>query len=115
MCKEYDYVSIGGMASKEIKKKEWAEILPPLCDIAHDNGCKIHGLGFMSLQWLNEDKCPFDTVDGTSWIGSMTGHIFVIDDNEKLRKVKDDRSWRIILPLCFNTWNEFSRIKEKSK
>lgn len=115
MCKEYDYVSIGGMASKEIKKKEWPEILLPLCDIAHNNDCIIHGLGFMSLQWLNEDKCPFDTVDGTSWNGSITGHIFVIDDDEKIKKVKDSRSWRITTPSCFNTWNEFSRIKEKSK
>lgn len=115
MCKEYDYVSIGGIASREIKKKEWEEILPPLCDIAHDNGCEIHGLGFMSLEWLNENKCPFDTVDGTSWMGNKTGHTFVIDDDEKIRKVKDDRDWRITTRSCFDTWNDFSRIKEKSK
>ena len=115
MCKEYDYVSIGGIASREIKKKEWGEILVPLCDIAHDNNCKIHGLGFMSLEWLNENKCPFDTVDGTAWIGSKTGHTFVIDNDEKMRKVKDDRHWRTVTRSCFDTWNEFSRIKEKSK
>jgi hypothetical protein len=115
MCKEYEYVSIGGIASREIKKKEWEEILVPLCDIAHDNNCKIHGLGFMSLEWLNENKCPFDTVDGTAWIGSKTGHTFVIDNDEKMRKVKDDRHWRTVTRSCFDTWNDFSRIKEKSK
>jgi hypothetical protein len=115
MCKEYDYVSIGGIASREIKKKEWEDILPPLCDIAHDNGCKIHGLGFMPLEWLNENKCPFDTVDGTSWMGNKTGHTFVIDGNKNLTKIKDDRNWRILVRSCFDTWNDFSRIKEKSK
>ena len=69
----------------------------------------------MSLEWLNENKCPFDTVDGTSWIGGKTGHTFVIDDNEKIRKIKDDRDWRTITRCCFDTWNDFSRIKEKSK
>lgn len=114
MCKEYNYVSIGGIASREIKKKEWEEVLIPLCGIAHDNNCKIHGLGFLPLEWFNENKCPFDTVDGTSWMGSRRGESFIIKD-DKLIKIKDNRNWKIVTRDCFDTWNDFSRIKDKSK
>ena len=44
MCKEYDYVAIGGIANNEIKKSEH-HILHDLCDIAHSYKCKVHGLG----------------------------------------------------------------------
>ncbi len=115
MCKEYDYVAIGGIASREIKKTEWEEILIKLCDVAHKNNCKIHGLGFLSLEWLNNDKCPFDTVDGTAWMGSKTGHSFIINENKELVKIKDDRNWRESIRSCFDTWNDFCYIKEGLK
>ncbi len=115
MCKEYDYVAIGGIASREIKKVEWEEIFIELCDVAHRNNCKIHGLGFLSLGWLNNDKCPFDTVDGTAWMGNKTGHSFIINENKELVKIKDDRNWRELVRSCFDTWNDFCYIKEASK
>ncbi len=115
MCKEYDYVAIGGIASREIKKTEWEEILIKLCGVAHKNNCKIHGLGFLSLEWLNKNKCPFDTVDGTAWMGNKTGHSFIINENKELVKIKDDRNWRELVRSCFDTWNDFCYIKEVPK
>lgn len=64
MCKDYDYVAIGGIVSKEISRDEW-KYFPYFIDKAHEHGAKIHGLGFTSLSELS--KYHFDSVDSTSW------------------------------------------------
>ena len=74
MCKEYDYVALGGIVAKEIKTDEW-KYLPWFINTAHENECKIHGLGFTSLQSLNVYK--FDSVDSTAWTsGNRFGFVY---------------------------------------
>ena len=115
MCKEYDYVAIGGIASKEINPKD-VSFLIELCDIAHSYNCKIHGLGYLPLKILNDNQCPFDTVDGTGWQGHMRGQKFILE-NEKIIKVPDEdlknkiRSWKDNESEGFKNWTEFSIIK----
>ena len=110
MCEAYDYVAIGGIASREFPRKDHDKLWE-LCDIAHSYGCKIHGLGYMPLKILNSGNCPFDTVDGTSWRGDQRGESFqIINDN--IVKIKDKRYWKDIAYDCFETWTEFSKIVE---
>lgn len=66
MCKEYDYVALGGIAAKEFKPQEY-KYLKWFIDTAHSYGCKIHGLGFTNLKGLYIYN--FDSVDSTSWVG----------------------------------------------
>lgn len=74
MCKEYDYVALGGIVAKEIKTDEW-KYFPWFINTAHENECKIHGLGFTSLQSLNVYK--FDSVDSTAWTsGNRFGFVY---------------------------------------
>ena len=74
MCKDYDYVSIGGIVSKEITKPEY-KYFPWFIDTAHKYGAKIHGLGFTNLADL--PKYHFDSVDSTSWTaGNKFGTIY---------------------------------------
>lgn len=107
MCKNYDYVAIGGIASKEFPKKDHDKLWE-LCDIAHSYGCKIHGLGYLPLKVLNEGTCPFDTVDGTSWQGHMRGQCFKQKD-KAIEKYKDSRYWKDIAYDCFKAWTDFSK------
>ena len=65
MCKDYDYVAIGGFVTQEIKKTEYDKI-PALINYAHKCNCKIHGLGFTSAKWLQ--ILHFDSVDSTGWL-----------------------------------------------
>ena len=111
MCRNYDYIAIGGIASKEIKKSEHS-LLYELCNIAHSYGCKVHGLGYIPLDILNNRECPFDTVDGTSWQGHMRGQEFYIDENKRLKKIKVEKYWKEVAWNCFNQWDEFSKIIE---
>lgn len=65
-AKEYDYMAIGGIVTKEIKRSEYG-VFTPLLNIAHGHGCKVHGLGFTNTELLYKYK--FDSVDSTSWCG----------------------------------------------
>ncbi len=52
LCEEYDYIAVGGLAIKEIQKKEH-RFLNSLCKIAKERNCKVHGLGFTPTNLKN--------------------------------------------------------------
>lgn len=64
MCEDYDYIAIGGLAIKEIKKSEY-KFLNTLCKIAKERDCKVHGLGFTPR---NAENYKFYSCDSTSWM-----------------------------------------------
>ena len=76
MCRDYEYVSIGGIVTREITRREY-KVFNPLCDIAHEHGAKIHGLGFTNTDLATYH---FDSVDSTGWIyGNRSGFLFQFD------------------------------------
>lgn len=78
MAKNYNYIAIGGIANKSIKKSEH-KFFPWFIETAHEHGCKIHGLGYTDFS--NVGKYRFDTVDSTSWIvGGKFGNIYTMRD-----------------------------------
>ena len=114
MCKEYPYVAIGGIASKEIDPTDFA-FFTYLIDIAHENGCKIHGLGFSNPKGLL--KCPFDSVDSTSWnAGSKFGRIFAVEDGVLVQKVSEKYAPDVpkteLDKVNLNTWIDFQKYAE---
>lgn len=75
MCKEWDYVALGGIAIKEIPIKVFEQAFPWFINTAHENDCKIHGLGYTNQKGLH--KYRFDSVDSKSWVsGNMGGSLF---------------------------------------
>lgn len=66
IIKEYNYVAIGGIVTKEIKHNEYPNFIP-LLKMARKNNCKVHGLGFTRTKELK--YYPFYSVDSTSWTG----------------------------------------------
>ena len=91
LVKEYDYVAIGGIVTNEIPRQEY-KYFPQLIKIAHQNNCKVHGLGFTSMKWLK--KCHFDSVDSTSWLsGGRFGQLHIFrNGNMKQVSYKDKRA-----------------------
>lgn len=116
MCDEYGYVAIGGIVSKEIKKEHF-KILPTMISEAHKRGAKIHGLGFTALEWLR--KCPFDSVDSTSWTtGNRFGHIWQFNgrtmikhDVPKGKRLSDSRR---VAEINYLEWLKFQKYAEKN-
>ena len=72
MCKDYDYVAVGGIAGQDknpIPEKYFASLI----DIAHENGAMLHGLGYASSIGLS--KYRFDSADSTTWnVGAKYGN-----------------------------------------
>lgn len=119
MCKEYDYVAIGGIASKEIKKSNY-QILWDLCKVAHDYGCRIHGLGWLPLPLLNDGTCPFDTVDGTSYQRHRWAEKFRFEGDNLIRErdielSEKKRTWKENEEETFRLWTEYSYIVENKE
>lgn len=91
MCDEYPYVAIGGIASKEIGRKEFL-IFSYLINEAHKRKAKIHGLGFTWLEGLRQYH--FDSVDSTAWLsGNQFGSVYRFNGRtlEKYQKQEGQR------------------------
>lgn len=115
MCKEYSYVAIGGIATREISKNEWGEIFPDLIKIAHKNKCKIHGLGLTSIEAI--EKYNFDSVDSTTWIsGARFGQLHLYKNGRiQIVKPKGKRAkdYKTIDAFNFEQWCKFQKYAER--
>lgn len=86
MCKDYDYVAIGGLVGMGYSKKHW-KYFPWFIKTAHENGAKIHALGFTALSGLK--KYHFDTVDSTSWkSGNRFGTLYQFKNGDMVQLKK---------------------------
>jgi hypothetical protein len=115
MCDEYEYVSIGGIVSKEISRQEY-RFFPWFINEAHKRGAKIHGLGFTNLEGIRKYK--FDSVDSTSWTtGNRFGSIYRFNGRtmEKFDKKDGQRlsDSRAVAINNFNEWVKFQKYAER--
>lgn len=84
ICKEYDYIAIGGIAANEIKRSEY-KYFDSLLAIARKYKCKVHGLGFTNMKMLS--KYPFYSVDSSSWVnGARFGQFHLFSNNTIIQK-----------------------------
>lgn len=115
LTSEYDYVAIGGIVTKEIKKKEYP-VFTRLLQIAHKNGCKVHGLGFTYTELLH--NYHFDSVDSTSWLSaSRFAQIQYFDGKRMKQKKKPDGKkmvhYKQVDDFVFGEWIKFQHYAEK--
>lgn len=119
LTKEYDYIAIGGIVTKEIKAKDCNKIFPKLLRIAQKNNCKVHGLGFTVS---NVQKYNFYSVDSTSWLsGNKYGRMSIFK-NTKLRTIimsKDKKinikgnNYEKVLSLSLKEWVKYQKYLER--
>ena len=95
MCKENEFVAIGGIASAKAYTQADYDRFEVLCDEAHTYGTLVHGLGFTPLTILNSHTMFFDTVDSTSWNFSKRGYAAKINEKGEMTKVE--------LPFSYTT------------
>ena len=117
MCKEYDYVAIGGIVTREIKPQDYP-YFKWFIDTAHSYGCKIHGLGFTNLKGLY--IYDFDSVDSTSWVaGGKFGTLYHFNGREMKqvdtgnRKRRKDLSTDPINRHNYYEWVKFQEFADK--
>ena len=113
LVKEYDYIAIGGIVSKEITKADFPK-LKALTHYANVNGTDVHGLGF-----TNKDayKYGFYSVDSSSWrSGSRYGAAVKFRNNriQAIKKPENTRAnYKIIDRNNFIEWCKFQRFVER--
>ena len=111
MCKDYKYVAIGGIVSKEIRKEHYP-MLRWFIDKAHEAGAKIHGLGFTVE---NVERYKFDSVDSTSWsAGNQFGFYYFFKNGTIIKKhpkpgQKIKYSSRDLGEHNFNEWVKYQK------
>lgn len=119
MVKDYSYVAIGGIVTKEIMPREY-RFFPWFLSEARKQDCKVHGLGFTNMKGLR--KYPFYSVDSTSWLSgqkfakiqTFNGRDFdnyqpSTEEGSKLRGVNPKKR----LEHNFNEWVKFQKYAEK--
>lgn len=115
MCMEYDYVSIGGIVTQEIKRSEY-EVFYPLLKIAKENNCLVHALGFTNLKGM--EKYRFHSVDSTSWLsGNKFGAVYFFT-GKTMAKVTKKVGQRVktneVAHHNFNEWYKFSEYAQSN-
>ena len=116
ICKNYNYVAIGGLALKEIPIKIYEKYFPWFIKIAHDNNCKIHALGYTRLS--NLQNYNFDSVDSTAWLsGSRFGSLYIFDRKtmslKKIRKRNFHAKYKKIDIHNMKEWIKFANYLKK--
>lgn len=105
LTKEYDYVAIGGIVTKEIKEKDY-NIFIPLLKIAKNNNCKVHGLGFTNLKVLT--KYHFYSVDSTSWKSANRFGIIYKFNGKTLQQIKKPKGFKMKTPCHIGDSHNFT-------
>lgn len=114
LTKEYNYVAIGGIVTKEITKQNY-KYFPYLLNIAKKNNCKVHGLGFTATRDLKKYK--FDTVDSTNWkSGGRFGQLHIFNGKyieSKSFKDKRAKDYKMIDEHNLKEWIKFQKYAKK--
>lgn len=111
MCKQYKYAAIGGIVTKEIKRAEY-KFLPLLIKMAHENNCKLHGLGFTSTSYYKQIN--FDTVDSTTWnVGVKYGKVCVFTHDGLMKQLKQQGEECVKRDeLMLHNWGEWLKFQK---
>lgn len=117
MCKDYKYVAIGGIVTKEIDTSLYQRMFPWFITTAHRSGAMIHGLGYTKLKELH--KYRFDSVDSTTWtMGNRVGAAMLFKNGTIQRKDKDGKiTFRGGLDIQlhnFKEWLKFQKYAENN-
>ena len=116
MCKEYDYVAIGGLVAGggEYSKKYW-KFFSWFISTAHKYGAKIHALGFTGVDGMQ--KYHFDSVDSTAWkSGGRFGQLHLFEDG-KIKTITQKHRRAIYKKIDqnnFDEWVKFQRYADKN-
>ena len=118
LCRDYPYVAIGGLVDGA-KKGEYARSLwrffPWFIRTAHENGAKIHALGFTSLEGIQEYH--FDSVDSTAWTtGNRFGYLHYFD-GKTIRKIDKPSGYKLkdskaVALHNYTEWLKFQKYAE---
>jgi hypothetical protein len=112
MCKDYDYVAVGGIVTKEITDYN---IFYPLLQIARQNNTKVHGLGFTGLNG-DLEKYKFYSVDSTAWIyGNRGGFLYHFNGKTLIKQKKPEGTRLKAKDVAIHNFKEWVKFQRHAK
>jgi len=113
MVKEYNYISIGGIVTKEIQQKDY-KVFHYLLKEAKKQKCKVHGLGFTNLKGMV--KYPFYSVDSTAWVyGNRGGFLYKFNGKTMEKIIKPEGTRLKSKKVAINNFNEWIKFQKYAK
>lgn len=119
MCEEYNYVAIsasGAYDSAWTRDKKAIPVIQKMLSIARTNNCKVHGLGFTSIQLLHQLR--FYSVDSTTWnVGGKFGNYCLFGEGYKSCRQLKPKNVKVknmvgIHLFNFNEWVKFQKYAD---
>lgn len=120
LTKDYEYISLS--ASGNNGSSEWTRspdgvlAMKKLNDIALNNCCKVHALGYTKIPVLK--KIPFYSVDSTAWLyGNRGGFLYHFTGNDIIKQKKPKNTKLISKNAAkhnFVEWIKFQRWAENN-
>jgi len=117
MIRDYDYVAIsasGAYDSAWTRKDNAIPVLGKLLKQAHEQGTKVHGLGYTKLDGLI--KLPWDSVDSTAWIYGNRGGFLYRFNGKTIDKIKKPEGTRLNAKAAaihnFKEWVKFQKYAD---
>lgn len=106
-------MALGGIVTQEIPRKVYEQAFPWFIKIAHKHGCKIHGLGYTSLNGLH--KYHFDSVDSTAWLtGNRGGFLYKFNPVQgTMDKIDAPKGYRVkSVETAKNNYKEWQKFQK---
>lgn len=114
MLDNYSYIALSTMETPKqgVIIHYDDKVLKALVKRAHKKGVKVHGLGYMSLKEVNSPRILFDTMDSSSWNGSIWGNETIYKHGIVRRKKADkNKTSKEISKQCYETWTKIALDK----
>lgn len=112
LCKDYDYIAIGGIVSGEFTKKEY-KYFSWFIREAHKRDTKIHGLGLSAHSVI--ETYNFDSVDSTAWTyGGQVGFLYKFNGKEMVKVEHENRRLKRaeVARHNFQAWIKFQKYMD---
>lgn len=114
MVKNYKYVAIGGIVTKEITREQW-KYFPYLIREAKKQKTKVHGLGFTATNELH--KYHFDSIDSTRWLSASRFGTVQTFSNGIIKTVKTPegkkvKHYKILDDYVVGEWIKFQEYAD---
>lgn len=118
MLDNYSYIALSTMETPKqgIIIHYDDKLLRTLVKRAHSKNVKVHGLGYMSLKEINKPNILFDTMDSSSWNGSIWGHQTVYKHGiVSKQKASKELTSKQISKRDYETWVKIALGKSKGE
>lgn len=117
MCRDYPYIAIGGIVTKEIKRNEWPFFQTMLRE-SKKTGAKVHALGCTPSDPSFFKRYQFYSSDSSSWTSTMRFSKYDYWNGSKIVRLNRDgrvdlAKARDFYDYTFTQWLKYQRYADR--